>query len=146
MNTCRTIEEIIATDGVYVSTSAGVSMAPMLRDRKDTIVVRGVNGKLKKYDVILYRRGDEYILHRIIKVLPESYVCRGDNCMLRETGITDADVIARLETFYRGGKEISVDKRTYRLYSVLICAAHPVVYLVLGIKGVFRRVFGKKEG
>ena len=53
MNTCRTIEEIIATDGVYVSTSAGVSMLPMLRDRKDTIVLRGFSGKLKKYDVIL---------------------------------------------------------------------------------------------
>ena len=30
--------------------------------------------RLKKYDVPLYRRGADYVLHRVVKVLPESYV------------------------------------------------------------------------
>ena len=32
------IDAVLACDGVWVSTTAGVSMWPMLRDRRDTIV------------------------------------------------------------------------------------------------------------
>ena len=33
-------EGVLARDGVWVSTTAGTSMWPMLRDRRDTVVVR----------------------------------------------------------------------------------------------------------
>ena len=51
---------------MYVSTTSGVSMYPMLRNRRDTIIVKPPTAPLKKYDVPLYRRGDDYVLHRII--------------------------------------------------------------------------------
>lgn len=65
------IEEVLASQGVYISTTSGVSMYPMLRDRRDTIIIRPVSGRLKKYEVPLYRRGEDYVLHRIVKVTPE---------------------------------------------------------------------------
>lgn len=34
------IEGVLARDGVWVSTTAGTSMWPMLRDRRDAVVVR----------------------------------------------------------------------------------------------------------
>lgn len=34
------IEGVLARDGVWVSTTAGTSMWPMLRDCRDTVVVR----------------------------------------------------------------------------------------------------------
>ena len=34
------IEGVLARDGVWVSKTAGTSMWPMLRDRRDTVVVR----------------------------------------------------------------------------------------------------------
>ena len=70
MNRKLNIEEILKRDGVYVSTTSGISMSPMLRDRRDTIVVTPVAGGLKKYDVALYKRGDSYVLHRVIKSCP----------------------------------------------------------------------------
>ena len=76
------IEEIIAKDGVYVSTISGYSMSPMLKDRRDTVVVSAFSGELKKYDVALYRVGEKYVLHRIIKVLENEYIACGDNCGL----------------------------------------------------------------
>ena len=139
------IESIILKDGVYVSTSAGVSMMPMLRDRRDTIVVEPVTERLKKYDVALYRRGEDYVLHRVIKVLPDSYVIRGDNCMAKEYGITDREIIGKLTAFYRKDNKIDMSGRGYRAYSVIICAAHPIIYCILGVRGVFRRLFGKKH-
>lgn len=63
----RSIQEVLERDGVWISTTAGTSMWPMLRDRRDTIVVRPVEGRLRPYDIALYRRGNAYILHRVIK-------------------------------------------------------------------------------
>lgn len=145
MTDMSNIESILDTRGVYVSTTSGVSMMPMLRHRRDTIVVMKAGQRLKKYDVALYRRGEEYVLHRVIKVLPDSYVIRGDNCIAKEYGITDADVIGVLVEFYRGEKRINMDKRSYRAYSVLICALHPFVSLALRTKLFFKRAFGKKQ-
>lgn len=133
------IEEILKNDGVYISTTSGVSMSPMLRDRRDTVVVTPASGRLKKYDVALYKRGDSYVLHRVIKVLPDSYIIRGDNCIAKEYGITDSDVLGVLTAFYRGDKEKSVSSANYKLYSRLICAAHPIVSLKLKIAARLRR-------
>ena len=47
------IEDIIAHDGMYVSTVSGGSMKPMLVDRRDTVVISPPTGRLKKYDVVL---------------------------------------------------------------------------------------------
>ena len=70
----RSVEEALRENGVYISTTSGVSMRPLFANRRDTVIISPVNGRLKKYDVPLYRRGDQYILHRIVKVLPDSYV------------------------------------------------------------------------
>ena len=80
----RTIEETLAREGVYASPTRGVSMRPMLRQGKDRIILVPAQGRLGKYDVPLYRRGKDYVLHRIVKVRPEDYVVLGDNCVALE--------------------------------------------------------------
>ncbi len=137
------IESILDADGVFVSTTSGVSMYPMLRDRRDTIIVTRPEGRLKKHDVALYKRGERYVLHRVIKVLPDSYIIRGDNCLAKEYGITDDDVIGKLNSFYRKEKEINMMSITYKLYSRLIVALHPLVSIKLKVRSRFKR---KKEG
>lgn len=139
------IKKILDEQGMYVSTTSGVSMMPMLRHRRDTIVVKPAAQRLQKYDVALYRRGQEYVLHRVIKVLPDSYVIRGDNCIAKEYGITDADVLGVLVEFYRGERRIDMNKRSYRAYCTFICAVHPLVVLKLRAKFLFGRIFGKKR-
>lgn len=133
------IEKILLEKGVFVSTTSGVSMMPMLRNRRDTIVVSPVNGRLKKYDVALYKRPDGYVLHRVIKVLPDSYIIRGDNCICKEYGIKDSDVLGVLTEFYRGDKHIDMNKPLYKAYSVLICWAHPFVVLSQRVKSLATR-------
>lgn len=123
----RHIEDIIREEGVYVSTTVGTSMYPMLRNRKDTIIITPHTGRLKPYDIPLYRRGDQYVLHRILEVRPDSYVIRGDNCIEKEYGITDEQIIGVLSGFYRGNKKINMDGVLYRLYSRLWPAANPLV-------------------
>lgn len=138
------IEEILAQQGVYVSTTAGFSMYPMIRDRKDTIIINPCYGRLKKHDVPLYKRGDKYVLHRIVKVLPDSYVIRGDNCLRSERGITDEDLVGVLAGFYRDGKRIDLYGLPYKAYVYLCRVSYPfrcVYYLAkLAYTGCLRRL------
>lgn len=119
------IEQVLKQKGIYVGTTVGNSMYPMLRNRRDTIVIRPYEGRLKKYDVPLYKRGDTYILHRIIDVLPDSYTICGDNCINREYGIKDNQIVGVLTEFYRGDKKIELNQRGYRFYVKLRTAGYP---------------------
>jgi len=120
------IEQFIRENGIYVGTIVGVSMEPLLRTHRDVVVVEKPKGRLKKNDVALYRRGDNYVLHRVIKVLPDSYVILGDNCYHREYGITDDDVLGVLTEFYRKGKRCSVKDSSYHLYIAVIRTLQPI--------------------
>lgn len=120
------IEEVLAREGVFVSTTVGISMYPMLRNRRDTIIISPCNGRLNKYDIPLYRRGEKYVLHRIVDVTQEGYVICGDNCLQKEYDITDKEVIGVLTGFYRGDKKINMQGMGYRSYVRVWCALYPV--------------------
>ena len=120
-----TVEESLRINGYYASTTAGTSMYPLLRHRKDNIVVRPCNGRLKKYDVPLYKVGEKYVLHRIIKVLPNGYVICGDNCINKEYGITDENILGVLSEIYRAGKKINMDGVRYKTYVRLCRFSYP---------------------
>lgn len=134
----KSIEEILKSDGMYVSTTSGVSMYPMLRDRRDTIAVTPTQERLKKYDVALYRRGNSYVLHRVIKVLPDSYVIRGDNCAAKEY-VPDSSVLGKLTEVWREDKKLNMQGAPYRAYSRLITFFNPIVRIKLRISGILRR-------
>ena len=141
MNNIKQIEEVIKEQGMLVCTTAGTSMYPMLRDRRDTIIVKPYEGRLKKYDVPLYKSGTRYILHRIVEVCPDSYVICGDNCERKEYGITDEQILGVLTGFYRGSKLIDMNSWQYKLYARIACAAFPL-RRVRGIaRSIVRRIW-----
>lgn len=111
------LSDVIKRKGIYVGTVNGNSMFPMLRNRKDTVIIRPLTGKLKKYDVVLYRKRDMYVLHRIVKIMSEGYIICGDNCINLETDVTDEQIIGKLEGFYWGERQISMNGLPYKLYA-----------------------------
>ena len=128
------IEDILQQEGFYTSTTRGVSMYPMLRDGRDTVIIRPPEGRLRKYDVPLYRVGPKYVLHRVIRVLPEGYVIRGDNCLQKER-IRDAQVIGVLTGFYRDDRPVDLSGRGYRLYCRVWCVLSPLWRLCRRARG-----------
>lgn len=115
------IEKVLAEEGEVMACSAGVSMYPMLRNKKDMIVVETVKGQLKKNDVPLYRlKSGKLVLHRIIKVESDHYVIRGDNLTFKEYVYPD-QILGVLKSFYRGGKFIDCEtSKKYKLYVFII--------------------------
>ena len=147
------IEKILAEDGFYVSTTVGMSMFPMLCNRRDRVVICPVgNQKLKKYDLPLYRRPDgKYILHRIIGVREGYYIIRGDNTYRKEK-VPDEWVIGYVTEFYRKGKHVSAESKKYRVYARFWNWIYPSRFLFLKsrsflskIKHILIKPFRKKD-
>ena len=97
-------------------TVTGVSMLPMLRNRKDSVTLIPA-GKQGQGDVIFYRRENgQYVLHRIIRETSEGYLCSGDNQYELEP-VKPAQVIAVVDSFVRKGKTYDGSHRGYQLYT-----------------------------
>lgn len=130
-----TYEEYLEKNGTLIYRNVGVSMLPLIKQGRDLFIVKKKSAnRCKKYDVVLFKRADKYVLHRIIKVNPDDYVIRGDNCINKEYGVKDEDIIGVMTSFIRKNKEYSVDNRLYKLYSVLWCR----VYF---LRRVYQRLF-----
>ncbi len=127
-----TFEEVLDRDGVIAYTNVGYSMMPLLRQRKDIIEIRKKEpGRCKKYDVVLYKRQNKYILHRILKVLPDGYIIAGDHNVFIETDIKDKDILGIMTRVVRDGKTITPDNIWYKAYVHLWCDFYPIrVFLI----------------
>lgn len=136
------IEEELRTRGSIVFTNVGDSMMPLLRQRRDLMHIKAVDGPLKKYDVPLYRRDNgQYVLHRILKVRKQDYLICGDNRWTVEKGITDRHIIGILTGITRDGKYISVNDFKYKLYVHLWCDFFPVRAGILRLRHLSRRIW-----
>ena len=114
-------ENYLEENGKLTYTNVGTSMMPLLRQGKDlfTVTKKGAE-RCKAGDVVLYRRPPaSYVLHRIVEVRTDDYVILGDNCVNREYGVRDSDILGVMTGFVRGGKEHSVTEAGYRAYTAL---------------------------
>ncbi len=136
------IDDVLKNEGIIAVTISGVSMYPMLKNRRDCVVIRKYTGGASKYDVLLYRDPRKrLVLHRLIKNEKTNgcFVIRGDNCIAREY-IPEDSVIGILSEFTRKGKDLTVDNLGYKIYSRLIVFFHPAVLLKYRAKGVLSRI------
>lgn len=141
-----TYEEQLLLHGRLLYTNVGDSMMPLLRERRDLMVIdRKGPGRCRKYDAILYRRPTgEYVLHRILKVCDEGYVLCGDNRWIREYGVQEDWVLGVLTAVIRDGKEIPVTNWSYRLYVHLWCDFFYARALILRVSARLRKLRRKK--
>ena len=121
-------EDYIEKYGTLTYTNVGVSMMPLLRQGKDLFTIsKKDKRRFRRGDVVLYRRPpNKYVLHRIIEVRTDDYVILGDNCIRKEHGIKDSDILGVMTGFVRSGKEHSINEKRYRLYTWVILNTIPV--------------------
>ena len=112
------IDETIKSGNKFSFCAFGISMLPYIRNGKDIVTLGPVKGKLRKNDVIFYRRTNgQFVLHRIVKAYSkETYDLCGDNQHLIEKGITSRQIIAKLDGLERDGKQISLNSFKTRIW------------------------------
>ena len=126
-------EKYLDENGSLIYSNVGVSMLPLLRQGKDLFILeKKKSERFKIGDVVLYRRNNKYVLHRIIDVRENDYVILGDNCTEKEYGIKNVDILAIMTGFIRNGKKYSINDFIYK------------IYLLIWLKTTSTRIFMKK--
>ncbi len=140
------IRDQLAEGKTVTFTPRGVSMRPTIKGGEDQVVLGPLPPRLKKYDMPLYRRDNgQYVLHRVVAIDAErtEYTMMGDNQYHREH-IREDQLIGVVYAVVKNGKEKSVDRLAFRLYSRFWHYSRPVRHvLVYGITRI--RSIGKKK-
>ena len=126
----KTFEEMLLQDGYLVYTNVGCSMLPLLHEHRDVIEIRE-------------QRGDMYILHRILRVLPDGYIIAGDHNTFLERDITDEQILGVMTRVIRDERSVTPDNFLYKCYVHLWCAPYPVRIFILRCWGKLRRIAGR---
>ena len=119
-------EELLRRDGKVITHVVGNSMLPLLRDRESIVVVEDARRvPPRRGDLVLYKAGDTYILHRVLRVRQEGYLIRGDNTWTLESVPKEA-LLATMTGFYRHaeGRLVSREDAAYRLYRLALPGIH----------------------
>lgn len=119
-------ERLAAGQPVRYLPFRGTSMMPMLRQGIDSVEISPLPERLKKYDLPVYQYpSGKYVMHRVVGVKEDYYICLGDNLTELEK-IYPQQLIGVVSAFKRGEKRISVDALSYRIYSRVWCAIFPL--------------------
>lgn len=137
-----TFEEILSTEGKLIYKTKGVSMQPMLYQNRDLVIIETFEGRLKPYDVALYKRGKQYVLHRVIGLGDGVYYIRGDNTYNIEV-VPEVNVLGVLTAFVRDGKQHLVTEHSYSIYSCLWQKIYPLRVFRLRFKSKLRKLLAK---
>ena len=135
--------------GRYFSVPKGISMRPMIENKQGIVEIEKLEGKAKRYDLVLYIAGKEQgVIHRVLRVREKDYIIAGDNCWRREY-VPHERVKGIAVRFYRKGKWIDVGNKWYQLYvhvwTDLFFIRRPIFYLRDRMKAVYRRMRKKHK-
>ena len=104
----------------------GASMLPFLSEsRSDQVILEGAEAgtpdgrervKVNVNDIVLFRLGDRYILHRILKINDNDIAeIQGDGILNAKEHCHRDQILARVSTIIRSGKDaINTKSSTYR--------------------------------
>lgn len=111
------IREVLASGGEFRLYPHGTSMLPLLRQGRDSVSLRRVDGPIRKNDILFYQRPDgSFVLHRVCAVTPEGLTLMGDNQTRPEYGVPPDWVIGRVTRIFRDDREVICDGSRYRRY------------------------------
>lgn len=135
------IEQQLTEEGQIFTVLHGVSMWPMIRNGKDPVLLRPLHDlrptTALPHDVVAYRKEDRYVVHRVLKVMPDHYIIRGDNCMNLER-VPHDHVFAILTHWWHDGREHTINDRSYRCYVALWLCLHPLYRCVRRLQHLLR--------
>ncbi len=111
----KNIEAVLDECGIYSFFPKGTSMLPLIRQGRDSVIVEKKNGRLKKYDVALYKRDDgTYVLHRVVRVKRDTYTMCGDHQFVYEHGVREDQVLGAMTELYRDGESFDLNSKEYK--------------------------------
>lgn len=125
----------------------GESMRPLIRKQRDSVTVIPVYRKLKKGDIVLFKRFDSaYVVHRINRIDGQSVTTVGDNCVDLDAPMPLYNVWGIVVKENRGGKILNLDSAVSRAYGRMRMLTRPARSLWRKIKRFSAALVRRLEG
>lgn len=127
----------------------GYSMYPLFVSGRDSAVIEKADiSRLKKGDVILYRRSNGIlVLHRICLITKDGFYTVGDNQTAVEGPLVPTQIYGRLTAIVRKQRQFSVHHPVYiclsRLWLTLRPIRRPICLLAARIKKYYKYIIDK---
>ena len=141
------IEDLLLQGRAVQFKPQGYSMYPLFIPGRDQAVVVPVDlGRLKRGDVVLYRRDESIlVLHRIWKRRGDQFYLVGDNQKEIEGPLRQDQMRGILVEIIRNGKQFSVENPIYRILSTLWLRLRPLRPLLSHMAAGCKRFLRKKK-
>ncbi len=118
------------------------SMLPLIR-KDDWVTVSALNpaAAVRFGEIVLFRRQDHFIIHRVIKSSPGQIITKGDNCLSADTGLARAEVLAHVIRLEKGHRIMNLQSRWWRTIHFIM----GVISLVIATSRSFaKRILGMR--
>lgn len=132
----NTFEDVLNAKGSLVYTNMGKSMLPFIKEGRDILVIKSLNERIKKYDIVLSKRpSGRYLLHRVIYVFDngETLILSGDNSYKKDY-VERSSIIGILSQIIRNKEKINFDSTMHRFIIFIWCKLYfirkPILKLI----------------
>ncbi len=141
------LEKLLAEGKIIQVKPQGYSMYPLFVPGRDEAVIEPFkNQKLRRGDVVLYRRqGGILVLHRIWKCTQESCYMVGDNQKTVEGPLRKEQIRGILIGVIRNGKGFSTDHLLYRICAGIWLLLRPVRPNISRVIAKCKKNYRKKQ-
>ena len=143
-------ERELAEHGKLVYTNVGVSMMPLIREKRDVMVIETCKEPPKRLDAVLFYRDDvqgrgKYVVHRILKTYKNgSYLIAGDHDSSGEIVQKD-HVLGVLTSLVRDGKPFAFRGFRYWCYLHFWCAPYHLRFFFLRVFRTLKVFFSRSS-
>jgi len=124
----------------------GESMRPLIRRGKDPVTIIPLSRPLKKGDVVLFRLGEKYIVHRVWKLRGGRVRTFGDNCWRPDPWIPLEQVLGQVVRYSRGAAQHRLDTPQARAWGRVWMAIHPIRLCYKKLRALAGRCYRKIRG
>ena len=101
-------------------------MRPLIRRGKDPVTIIPLQQPPKKGDVVLFRLGERYIVHRVWQLKDGMVRTFGDNCWNPEPWFPENQVLGQVVRFVRAGCTFRLDTPAARAWGRVWMFIHPM--------------------
>ncbi|MBU0763769.1 MAG: signal peptidase I [Bacteroidetes bacterium] len=141
------LNESLLREGMGVRVRVtGSSMRPFIRDNDIAVVESISEESLKKGDIIVYRMSQQYVVHRLLKIIISEYetlyVCKGDSCCRKDMPVAAEHIYGRVSLIERGSRRFNMNHRKWTRRNKMlarISSYTPVFYRIARIIRKFVR-------
>ena len=135
------LKRTLSEGGTFRFYPRGTSMLPTIKEGRDQVLLTSVPEKLKKYQIILYKRKDgTFVLHRIVKLKGDTYVMCGDNQYILEAGIRRDQMLGLVCGIVQDGETIDPESKEQRRKAAVWVETRTLRKKLIRVRGYLSKI------